>query len=141
MTTRGDRLNEQLTEATIKRDESLRELGQLTEYENNKPLQLAEEKTRYKQQQYQHSIQLAAQEANLQKQQYELTSLVSQLQDTEKLLGELVEVRCRRLHNYSFAQREKFGEVNFILRMRTELVPKIPRKRKAPVEAGSGHCT
>lgn len=57
---------------------------------------LSEEKTRYQQQQYQHSIQLAAQEANLQKQRYELTSLVSQLQDTEKLLGEMTEVRAAK---------------------------------------------
>lgn len=32
MTTRGDRLNEQLTDASIKRDEAVRELLQLTEY-------------------------------------------------------------------------------------------------------------
>lgn len=32
MTTRGDRLNEQLTDASIKRDEVLRELLQLTKH-------------------------------------------------------------------------------------------------------------
>lgn len=54
---------------------------------------LSEAKTRYQQQQYQHSIQLAAQQTNLQKQQYDLASLTSQLQDVETKLGELVAVR------------------------------------------------
>jgi multidrug efflux pump subunit AcrA (membrane-fusion protein) len=54
---------------------------------------LSEAKTRYQQEQYQHSIQLAAQQTNLQKQQYDLASLASQLQEVEEKLGELVAVR------------------------------------------------
>jgi biotin carboxyl carrier protein len=54
---------------------------------------LSEAKTRYQQQQYQHSIQLVAQQTNLQKQQYDMTSLMSQLQDVETKLSELVTVR------------------------------------------------
>jgi hypothetical protein len=51
---------------------------------------LSEAKTRYQQQQYQHSIELAAQQTNLQKQQYDMASLMSQLQEVETKLGELV---------------------------------------------------
>jgi biotin carboxyl carrier protein len=54
---------------------------------------LSEAKTRYQQQQYQHSIQLAAQQTNLQKQQYDVAALTSQLQDVETKLSELVAVR------------------------------------------------
>ena len=54
---------------------------------------LSEAKTRYQQQQYQHSIELAAQQTNLQKQQYDMASLMSQLQEVETKLGELVAVR------------------------------------------------
>jgi biotin carboxyl carrier protein len=52
-----------------------------------------ETKTRYQQQQYQHSIQLAAQQTNLQKQQYDMASLTNQLQEIETKLDELVAVR------------------------------------------------
>ncbi|OKH10825.1 hypothetical protein NIES593_22750 [Hydrococcus rivularis NIES-593] len=54
---------------------------------------MSEAKTRYQQQQYQHSIQLAAQQTNLQKQQYDMASLTNQLQETETKLDELVAVR------------------------------------------------
>ena len=54
---------------------------------------LSEAKTRYQQQQYQHAIQLAAHQTNLQKQQYDLVSLSNQLQEVEQELGELVQVR------------------------------------------------
>jgi HAMP domain-containing protein len=57
---------------------------------------LSEAKTRYQQQQYQHSIQLAAQQTNLQKQQYDMASLMSQLQEVETKLGELVAVRSAK---------------------------------------------
>ena len=54
---------------------------------------MSEAKTRYQQQKYEHSIQLATHQTYLQKQQFELASLTSQLQEVEKDLGELVAVR------------------------------------------------
>ena len=54
---------------------------------------LSEAKTQYQQQQYQHSIQLAAHQTKLQRQQYDLASLINQLQEIEEKLEEIVEVR------------------------------------------------
>jgi multidrug resistance efflux pump len=83
---------------------------------------LSEAKTRYQQQQYQHSIQLAAQQTNLQKQQYDVASLTSQLQDVETKLGELVAVkapysgRVRRVKILGQSDRILSAEITLDLR-------------------------
>ena len=49
-------------------------------------------KTRYQQRKYQHSIQMAAHQTSLQRQQFQLASLVSQLQKVEDDLSKIVAV-------------------------------------------------
>ncbi|WAN70020.1 hypothetical protein BJP36_38785 [Moorena producens JHB] len=50
-------------------------------------------KTRYQQQIYQHSLKMMTYQTNLQRQQYQLASLVKQSQEVEKELAELSIVR------------------------------------------------
>jgi multidrug efflux pump subunit AcrA (membrane-fusion protein) len=87
-------LNEDLRPEEIRRQAALKERQIKAAIAVESSIaRLSEAKTRYQQQQYQHSIQLATQQTNLQKQQYDMASLMSQLQEVETKLGELVAVR------------------------------------------------
>ena len=50
-------------------------------------------RTRYQNQQYQHSLEIAQHQTNIQRQQYQLAGLTAQLEETEKQLEELSIVR------------------------------------------------
>ena len=89
-----DWLNQALEPQAVKKQAALKERQIKAALRVEAALaRMSEAKTRYQQQQYQHSIELAAHQTNLQKQQYELASLTSQLQEVEKELGELVAVK------------------------------------------------
>ena len=49
--------------------------------------------TAYQQRRYQHSLEMSRHQTNLQRQQYQLASLVNQLQEVESKLEEIVVVR------------------------------------------------
>ena len=89
-----DWLNEAMDAKAVRRESSLREKQIRAGIRLEAALaRMSEAKTRYQQRKYEHSIQLATHQTYLQKQQFELASLTSQLQEVEKDLGELVAVR------------------------------------------------
>lgn len=91
---RQDWLSEALEPEKVKEQAALKERQIKAAVQVEAALaRMSEAKTNYQQEQYQHSIQLAAHQTNLQKQQYEMASLTSQLQEVEEKLGELVAVR------------------------------------------------
>ena len=89
-----DWLNEAMDARAVKQESALKERQIRAGIRLEAALaRMSEAKTRYQQQKYEHSIQLATHQTYLQKQQFELASLTSQLQEVEKDLGELVAVR------------------------------------------------
>ena len=89
-----DWLNEAIDARAVKRESALKEKQIRAGIRLEAALaRMSEAKTRYQQRKYEHSIQLATHQTYLQKQQFELASLTSQLQEVDKDLGELVAVR------------------------------------------------